>query len=276
MSRLHLPMVTLCAVDTRSPGLAAQSLQRSMAQAGFARSVLFTHGWQPPVPLPGIEIVEIDPISSGAGYSHFVLRKLPAHIDTSHVLVTQWDGFVVDASAWTDAFLDVDYIGAVWHDQPAGISVGNGGFSLRTQRCLQAGLDSVITEEHPEDVMLCRTHRQHMERVHGLRFAPPDLASRFAFENIAPAGPCFGFHGPYHLPRWLDEAALCSWLHALPDPFFRSRDARRLARALLARRMVTAARLLVQRRRGAGMHDGKTRMLGAAAGVLGWLASPRD
>jgi hypothetical protein len=273
MPRPRLPTVTLCAVDTRSPGLAAQSLQHSMAQADFGRCVLFTQGWQAAAPLPGIEVVEIDPITSGAGYSHFVLRRLPALIDTSHVLITQWDGFVVDGNAWTDAFLEVDYIGAVWHDQPAGINVGNGGFSLRSQRCLQAGLDARITEEHPEDAMLCRTHRAWLERDLGLRFATPELAGRFAFENVAPRGPCFGFHGPYHLPRVLDEATLCTWLAALPDPFFRSRDARRLARALLARRMATAARLLVQRRRGAGMHDGKTRLLGAAAGVLGWLPS---
>lgn len=268
-------MVTLCAVDTRAPGLALQSLQRSMAQADFGRCVLFTHDWRPSVPLDGIEVLDIGPIHSGAGYSHFVLRQLPGHIDTSHVLVTQWDGFVVDGSAWTDEFLEVDYIGAVWHDQPPGRNVGNGGFSLRTQRCLQAGLDARITDEHPEDQMLCRTHRAWLERDLGLRFAPPDLARRFAFENIAPSGPSFGFHGPYHLPRLLDEATLCTWMDALPDPFFRSRDARRLARALLARRMGRAAQQLVQRRRGAGMHDGKTRMLGAAAGLLGWLAAPR-
>jgi len=275
MARLRLPHVTLCAVDTRSPGLAAQSLQRSMAQADFGRSVLFTHAWRPPTALQGIEVVDIEAIHSGADYSHFVLRSLPGLIDTAHVLVTQWDGFVVDATAWTDAFLEVDYIGAVWHDQAPGVNVGNGGFSLRSQRCLQAGLDPRITQEHPEDEVLCRTHRALFERELGLRFAPPELARRFAFENIAPSAPCFGFHGPYHLPRVLDEATLCGWLDALPDPFFRSRDARRLARALLARRMLTAARQLVQRRRNAGMHDGKTRMLGVAAGVLGWLPPRR-
>jgi hypothetical protein len=270
-----LPQVTLCAVDTRSPGLAAQSLQRSMAQADFGRSVLFTSSaWQASHALPGIEVVAIESLASGADYSHFVLRKLPAYIDTSHVLVTQWDGFVVDGSAWTDAFLDVDFIGAVWHDQPASLNVGNGGFSLRSQRCLQAGLDPRITQEHPEDVVLCRTHRSWLESELGLRFAAPGLAQRFAFENITPSGPSFGFHGPYHLPRVLDQATLCDWLDALPDPFFRSRDARRLARALLARRMGTAARQLVQRRRGAGMDDAKTRLLGVAAGVVGWLPSP--
>jgi len=243
-----------------------------MAQADFAGVVLFTTGWQPATPLPGIEIIEIDRLQSGADYSRFVLRLLPAYITTSHVLVTQWDGFVVDGSAWRDEFLQYDYIGAVWHDQPPGRNVGNGGFSLRSQRCLQAGLDPHITDLHPEDEMLCRRHRGWLESEHGLRYAPAELASQFAFENIEPGGTCFGFHGPYNLPRWLDEATLLQWLDALPDPFFRSRDARRLARALLTRRMTGAARRLVQRRRAAGMDDGKTRMLGAAAGLLDWLA----
>jgi hypothetical protein len=43
-----------------------------------------------------VEVVEIEPLRSGADYSHFVLRRLPAYILTSHVLVTQWDGFVVE------------------------------------------------------------------------------------------------------------------------------------------------------------------------------------
>jgi hypothetical protein len=37
--------------------------------------------------------------------------------------------------------------------------------------------------------------------------------------------------------------------------------------------MPGAARRLMQRRRGAGMDDAKTRVLGAAAGVMDWLAS---
>jgi len=269
--RLRLPQVTLCAVDARSPGLALQSLQRSMAQVEFGRAVLFTHAWQPPQPLPGVEIVDIGPIRSGAEYSHFVLRGLPAHVTTSHVLVTQWDGFVVDARAWRDEFLACDYIGAPWPDQPAACAVGNGGFSLRSRKLLQAGLDAHIAQEHPEDLMLCREYRAWLEQHHGVRFASLELARAFAFENAAAPVPVFGFHGPYNLPQVLDAATLSAWLHELPDDFFRSRDARRLARALLARGMPRVAAQLLARRRQAGRHDVQTRLLAAAAAVAGCL-----
>jgi hypothetical protein len=268
MTRLALAQVTLCAVDTRSPALAVMSLRRSMAGIDFARAVLFTRGWTPPQPLPGIEVVEIDLLRSGADYSHFVLRQLPGHIRTPHVLVTQWDGFVVDPASWSDDFLAYDYLGAVWPGQPAARSVGNGGFSLRSRRFLAAGQDPRITEEHPEDQVLCRTWRDHLEREHGVTFAPPALARRFAFENEAPQGPTFGFHGPYNLPRFMDEETLEVVLDELPDDFFRSRDARRLARALLAQRMPQTAQRLLRRRQRAGRTDPNTRLLGAAARLL--------
>jgi hypothetical protein len=269
MNKRGLPQVTLCAVDTRSPALAAQSLQRSMAGLEFAQVLLFTHGWEPASALPGIEVVPIAPIRSGADYSAFVLRELPGYVHTSHVLVTQWDGFVIDPAAWRDEFLVHDYIGAVWPEQPPGLSVGNGGFSLRSRRLLLAGMDPRIRELHPEDQVLCRTQRRWLEHEHGVSFAPPELARHFAFENETPRQPTLGFHGPYNLPRVLDEITLSAWLDALPDDFFRSRDARRLARALLAQRMPATALRLLQRRRAAGRNDLNTRMLGAAASLLG-------
>lgn len=268
MQKPELPQVTLCAVDARGPALAYQALQRSMAQIKFGRVVLFTHQWAPAAAVPGIEVLDVGPITSGAAYSHFVLRQLPAHVLTSHVLVTQWDGFVINAAAWTDEFLDFDYIGAVWPDQPAVSCVGNGGFSLRSQRLLLAGLDPRITPEHPEDLMLGRDHRALLQAEHGVRFAPPVLARQFAFENESPTGTTLGFHGPYNLPRVLDEATLAAWLEVLPNEFFRSRDARRLARALLAERMPATAQGLLRRRRAAGRNDINTRCLGAVAAVM--------
>jgi hypothetical protein len=276
MKKPVLPQVTLCAVDARGPALALQALQRSMAQIDFARVVLFTHRWQPPAPLPGVEVLDIGPIASSAAYSHFVLRKLPGHVLTPFVLITQWDGFVIDAAAWTDAFLDCDYIGAVWPEQAAECSVGNGGFSLRSQRLLQAGLDPRIEREHPEDVMLCRDYRALLSSQHGVRFAAPALARRFAFENESPSGPTLGFHGPYNLPKVLDEATLAAWLEVLPSEFFGGRDARRLARALLAQRMPRTAQRLLQRRRAAGRNDINTRSLGAVAAVMQRLVGLRE
>lgn len=266
MTRLRLDAVTLCAVDARSPALAAESLRRSRAQADFARTVLFTHGFT--AAGEGIEVVDVGPIASGAEYSRFVLRRLPALITTPFVLVTQWDGFVLDASAWRDEFLDHDYVGAVWTDAPVAGRVGNGGFSLRSRRLLDAGLDPRIECEHPEDLMLAHRYRTLLENDHGLRFAPPALARRFAYENEPPAQPTFGFHGPKNLAAVLDAATLERWLAALPDDFFRGRDARRLARALMHRRMAGVARTLVARRRASGKHDFKTRTLGWMAGAL--------
>jgi len=265
MRRRQLRQVTLCAVDTRSPQLAAMSLRRSMAGIDFAQVLLFTHGWAPRPPLAGVDVVEIAPLRSGADYSHFVLRQLPGYIRSSHVLVTQWDGFVVEPAAWRQEFLVHDYIGAVWPDQPAACSVGNGGFSLRSRRFMAAGMDPRITELHPEDQVLCRTWRAHLEREHGVSFAPPALARRFSFENEEPKGPTFGFHGPRNLPRFLDEAALAAMLGELPDAFFRSRDARRLARALLRQGMPDTVLLLQRRRVAAGRVDWPTRLLALAA-----------
>jgi len=268
MSRRPLPQVTLCAADTRSPALAWAALQRSMQDIAFGRAVLFTHAWQPAQPVAGLEVVDIGLLASGAAYSHFVMRRLHAFIDTPYALVTQWDGFVVDAGAWDDAFLDWDYIGAPWADQPPALSVGNGGFSLRSRRFLVASTDPRIVPEHPEDEHLCRTHRELLQTELGVRFAPPALAARFAFENRLPPARTLGFHGPYHLPRFLDAATLGGWLDQLPDNFFRGRDARRLARALLRQGMAVQAQQLIRRRRAAGINDLKTRSLGWAARLL--------
>jgi hypothetical protein len=272
-----LPQVTLCIVDTRAPQLAWQSLQRSLAQLDFGRVLLFTDtAGAAALPRDArVETVPIATLRSGADYSRFIVQMLPDHVHTSHVLVTQWDGFVVDGAVWRDAFLDCDYIGAVWPEQPAGTAVGNGGFSLRSRRFLQAaqGLALAPAELHPEDVVLCRTHRAALE-AQGLRFAPLEVARAFACENETPSAPTLGFHGAYHLPRSLDEATLRAWLAALPDDFFRSRDARRLARALLARRMGQAAGELLQRRRAAGRNDLNTRLLATGAALLrAWPAT---
>ena len=265
MNRLPLAQVTLCAVDTRAPALALQSLLRSMQGIAFGRVLLFSHGWLPRQVVPGVEIVDIAPLASGADYSQFVLRQLPAYIRTSHVLITQWDGFVADPGAWTDEFLVHDYVGAVWPDAPPGCSVGNGGFSLRSRRMLAAGLDPRLTQLHPEDQALCVTYRSQLMSRHGISFAPPALARRFAFENETPRGPTFGFHGPCNLPRFIDQAELLLWVRALPDEFFRGRDARRLARAALFSGQPLLAQAVVERRRAVGRRGASIALVGAAA-----------
>lgn len=274
MSRLPLAQVTLCAVDTQLSALAAQALLRSMQQCDFGRVLLFTHDWLPAVVLPGLEVIEIEPLRSSAEYSHFVMRQLPAYVRSSHALLIKWNGFVAHAEAWTDEFLAYDYLGAVWPDQPEALSVGNGGFSLRSRRFMQASMDTRISHEDPEDVVLCRDQRAFLEQIHGVHIAPARLARRFAHDSESPRGLTFGFHGAYNLPGVLDEPTLQDWLLRLPDDFFLSDEAHRLARALLRRGMPAAAQQLLQRRQAKGPSQPGTRILSAAASLMG-LISPR-
>lgn len=259
MSRLALAQVTLCAVDTQTPALAAQALLRSMQHIQFGRVLLFTHDWLPAVVLPGIEIIDIGPLRSAHEHSAFVMRQLPACIRTSHVLLTRWDGFVTQPQAWSDEFLVYDYVAAVWPNATADMAVGDGGFSLRSRRFLAAGMDVRITETHPEDEVLCRQQRRFLEHTHGVIFAPPALAHRFAIGDARVPGllsgkpaPALGFRGVHHLPGVLPEAELSRWLDELAASFFAGPDALHLQRALLAKRMPAAAARLELRRQSAG------------------------
>src|SRR6185503_18873241 len=110
----------------------------------------------------------------------------------------QWDGFVIDAGSWREQFLEFDYIGAPWLQFADGYDVGNGGFSLRSRRLLEACAGADFIPSHPEDVAICRTNRPMLEKMHGIRFADAQLAETFAFERTAPR-PSFGFHGAFNL-----------------------------------------------------------------------------
>ena len=199
--RVRVPAVTLACVDCRNHELAVFALRRSMAQCRFERAVLFTNR---PLALPDIEVRVVPDVGSIADYSRFVVKELGAHVDTPHVLVVQYDGYVVNGAAWDPLFLDYDYIGAPWGEPGGGRSVGNGGFSLRSRKLLAALRDPRISALVPEDIAVCRTYRRLLEDEHGIRFAPPELAARFSFETLPPDGATLGFHGITHMARIVD------------------------------------------------------------------------
>lgn len=267
---LHLPQVTLLAVDTRCPALALGALRRSLQHIRFARSLLLTHGADAGL-LPRreaaaqgeIECVDIGPIASSAAYSNLVLGGLLPFVDTSHVLIVQWDGFVLDPACWDPAFLGCDYLGAPWGRAHDGQFVGNGGFSLRSRTVLQALLDPALRARwhHPEDICIAQTLRAELQARHGIRFGELALAQRFAYENEPPPGPCFGFHGMVNLHHAWPAAELEQVLRQLPDSVLTSRDGFKAARALLKDRHAASASLLLQRRLAAGGGDWRSRWL---------------
>jgi len=255
---VNLPDVTLCCVETRFPALALMAMRRCTDAFGFGDVVLFTDarklGDAPAPAIQGLRVVHVD-IGSLADYSEFILRGLLAHVRTTHVLVVQWDGFVLDPAAWDDEFLGYDYVGAPWPDAPSDRAVGNGGFSLRSRRLLEALGDPGLQISHPEDLCICDVNRERLEQRHGIRFAPAALAARFAFEGSSPPGPTLGFHGLFNLHRALSGVELAAFLAALPDGVARERDARTLCKVLLGDGDVAAARLLLDKAGRAGPFD---------------------
>jgi len=266
---LELPELTLVCVDTREPAFALWAMRRSMSGIGFGDAVLFTEARLVRESLDGIRVVDarVDGIDA---YSRFMLHGLLEHIRTSHLLVVQWDGFVTRPAAWRHEFLDFDYVGARWHDRPREASVGNGGFSLRSRRLLEALRDPAIHLSHPEDICICVHNRELLERRHGIRIAPPEVAERFSYERLPPPGATFGFHGLFNLPQELPRDELRSFLRAMPDGLARSLDAHDLCRRLIAAGALTEADELLAKRRRLRMRDRRTLRLRWQLQVARW------
>lgn len=213
--------VTLVSADCQLPALAARALRLSLREREYAAALLFTDaGVSLPELDPRIRAVPIRHIGSAAEYSRFILKDLIEHVDTDFVQIVQWDGYVTRREAWDDAFLDYDYIGARWWFREPPCNVGNGGFSLRSRRLLEALRDGEIAGDGPEDDTICLTHRDLLERRYGIRIAPGEVADRYAFEGVNPTGKEFGFHRVFNLPYFHGEAELAALLAEVPDRVF--------------------------------------------------------
>lgn len=201
MTKLELPQVTLIAVTSINLDATLQAIETCRQHAEFGACKLITH-WAPKDVPGGVDIVSISRVESSHQYSRIILNDLVHHVDTSHCLVTQWDGHVVNPDRWDPRFLDYDYIGASWPQFADGRDVGNGGFSLRSRRLLEACRSPKFVPSHPEDVAIGRGNRTWLE-AQGLRFAPREVADAFSAERAGSLENAFGFHGVWHMPKML-------------------------------------------------------------------------
>lgn len=200
-TRLSLPRVTLCAVSSVNVAATLRALEMCLEQVAFADCLFLTDA--PVTPSnPAIRVVPIGRIGSSAAYSDFMISHLVDHISTPNCLVAQWDGHVLNAGGWRPEFLDYDYIGASWPQFDDGHDVGNGGFSLRSRRLMEACRAPQFVRMHPEDVAIGRTNRDWLE-AQGMRFAPCRLADLFAAERTGDLRATFGYHGVWNMPRAL-------------------------------------------------------------------------
>jgi hypothetical protein len=245
---LDLPDVTLCCVDTRSVPQALFALRQCMTHARFGR-VLFlgpkpeAHHGEPPA---DVNWHVIPPLHGIQDYNRIVLHDLRDLVQTSHVLIVQWDGFVTHPELWRPDFLSVDYIGPPWYHGGHPGMVGNGGFSLRSKRLLEtlASLENLDTAE-PEDMVICVQRRSELEREHGIRFAPLALAQDFGCE-YGDYRPSFGFHGMHNFAHVMDEPMLRTWLENVPADILAHKHTRKLVKELMRTGRAKEAAMLIR------------------------------
>lgn len=246
-SMLDLSSITLICVDTRAPDLATWAINRCLRHARFGAVVLMTNLDRVGTRQEGIAYVQAPPIRNVHDYSQVMLTGIGQHVVGSHALVIQWDGFILRPDLWDEAFLRYDYIGAVWPQFPK-TPVGNGGFSLRSRRLLDAMRDPEIVIRHPEDKCIAITNRRCLETKYGIRFAPMEIAERFSVERT-PWHPAFGFHGFFNFAEVFSADELAALMPEIPDACCRSIDTYDLIDALLDRGATsTAAALLAKSR----------------------------
>jgi hypothetical protein len=237
---LDLSAVTLLCVETRDPALAHFAIQKCTKQARFGKVMLITDlgklssqvgneanekadqradkkADQAIDRLSGVEYVQAPAIRTTKDYSDLLLTGLRQYVKGTHVLIVQWDSFILHPELWTNDFLQYDYIGAVWPHHPE-TPVGNGGFSLRSVKLLEVLESPKVTKRHPEDFCICVDNKALLESEFGIRFAPSNVAEQFAVERTD-WHPAFGFHGFFNFGKVLGPEELSAFLDVLPDSY---------------------------------------------------------
>jgi ASC-1-like (ASCH) protein len=202
---INLPDVTLIGVDCVDIERLILACNISTKEIQFGQvKLLSSIGTSDP------RVIKIDPLLSPEAYSDFMIKELWKYIDTPFAIIFQYDGFILNSSAWRDEFLNYDYIGAPWYHL-GDLHVGNGGFSLRSKKLvtwLADNYNRVDAKIHPEDVFISRFARPLLEKE-GMIFADEKTASLFSKEgserSVVWNGE-FGFHGIKYtdISRWKD------------------------------------------------------------------------
>jgi hypothetical protein len=160
--------------------------------------------------LPGAKHIIREPVSGMQEYNEIMLKGITEHVNTKHAMYIQWDGIANDREQWRDEFLDYDYIGAVWPWETEGKNVGNGGFSLRSKRLLDACMDDKIKLSEArdfigEDGSIGVDHRPYLETEYGIKYATTEIARKFSYE-LGVHEPSFGFHGLWNVFNLMTDA----------------------------------------------------------------------
>ena len=207
--------LTLVAVADTHLKMTLKSLRKSSEEIDYKHILLMTSKEiKKSEVFSGLNIIKIKPLKSFKDYNNFIIYKLHKFIKTTHVLIVQWDGFVINPKKWNSEFLNYDYIGAPFIPRAKDFnysrdknknfySIGNGGFSIRSRSILKAASkyslkDDVQLTSYHEDGFFCVLHREFLESK-GFKWAPYNIAKEFAIESPISfhdfSSLPFGFHG---------------------------------------------------------------------------------
>lgn len=242
---LNLSTVTLLCVETRDPELAHWAIDQCRKRAQFAKTVLITDLKVLSDKRSDIEYIQAPEIKTTKDYSDLLLTDLDQYVIGSHVLVIQWDSFVIHPELWTNKFLDYDYIGPVWPHHPE-TPVGNGGFSLRSVKLLKAIKTPGFLKKHPEDYCICVDNKIFLERQCDIQIAPVNIAEQFGIER-SPWHKAFGFHGFFNFGKVLDDVQLRDFLTILPNNYVNGLDSYDLIADLIAQGRIQLAKEIAKK-----------------------------
>jgi len=215
---ISLDNVTLAAIDGVGTDLnTVRALKYSMNGIKYKDIKYITSGDYTPNFCKKISIPKL----TWNDYNKFCLTDLKNYIDTEFVLLIQSDGFVINPDKWCSTFLSYDYLGAPWpmsnlkHNIPRFPlvlqeclrtqkihQIGNGGFTLRSKKLLEATAKLYKDEYYgiPEDLVISNLMRDALETI-GLKFTNDlEYAGKFSCEAknidgmyLSPEN-SFGFH----------------------------------------------------------------------------------
>ena len=118
---IELPQVTLFAFDN-TPKIeeTIHAMHTSMQGIKFGAVKLVTSSehiekYKSILESDGITLEEpVMEVKDYNDYNYYWIYKIGSHIETSHCLLIQSDGFVIFPHQWDDTWLEYDYIGAPW------------------------------------------------------------------------------------------------------------------------------------------------------------------
>lgn len=139
------------------------------------------------------------------GYNIWLVREFPRYVICDFCLTIHRDGFIINPDKWEPEFLHYDYIGAPWAANQNG---GNGAFCIMSKRFHRwiSRHPIPIEDGMPQDNYVCKVLQGTAESA-GFKYAPWQVAGRFAMENQFPEFPrtmrdVFGFHGKWYLDQF--------------------------------------------------------------------------